>query len=287
MNTIRTKEDFLQALEKELVKYFTSQDRREILEDYESFFSEKEVAHESIKTILDELGMPKEIAEELARERGERWQLGSKLPSQYLSKGIRKFLIGLWILVSIVLVVKMQWFYLDSATGSILVIMNIGLFYMIFISTVSRKEHKSKRTDKPTNLLWVMMSFISPLMTFYNLFITRTYLLDATALPIIRELEPSYIGPLFHYQILVAIILSFSLLYFILLKTEGRFFHFNVMFLVGASILFLVILHAQLGNIVTLTAFAAFIRAQLTTYSVIIVLAVIMYGGLRRKGRVS
>ena len=93
---------------------------------------------------------------------------------------------------------------------------------------------------------------------------------DWSKTPLLSKMSPSEVGPFVHYQIFVTLIICFVFLYIMMLKSTNVLIQLNSVFLFLTSIIILISLHAQLGNLASMSAFHYYLSNQLVMYTVIV-----------------
>lgn len=265
------KDRFFIELENQLVKYFSIQEVKEIRDDYKIFFNEKELDELSVEDIIKELGEPHLIVQELVKDKTYSINIFQKLMLKRKAKGL---FLGIWVVSIIVFLSIIQWSYMTPATGIGLSLMQIGLFLYIF---VYRKILLNKVEINKSKNTWQLYLFtlITSGITYYNLILLRMFSYDQTKTPILNKMSASEIGPFVHYQILLTLLLCFILLYVVLLKWENLLVLLSNLAFYISSIIVLILLHAQLGNLSSMPDFTHYINNQLKVYTIIIMIYVI------------
>lgn len=265
------KERFFIELENQLVKYFSIQEVIEIRDDYKIFFDEKELDELSVEDIIKELGEPHLIVQELIKDKTYSINIFQKLMLKRKAKGL---FLGIWVVSIVVFLSIIQWSYMTPATGIGLSLMQIGLFLYIF---EYRKILLNKVEIKKSKNIWLLYLFtlITSGITYYNMILLRMFSYDQTKTPILNKMSASEIGPFVHYQILIALFVCFILLYVVLLKWENLLVLLSSLAFYISSIIVLILLHAQLGNLSSMSDVNHYINNQLKVYTIIIMVYVI------------
>ena len=264
----RRKEKFFSDLENQLIKYFSIQDAREIIEDYKVFFNEKEAENFDIDEIISGLGEPHEITQELVKDKVYEINLLRKFSSM---EKIRLLLIALWISVGIILLLVIQKSYMPPIPGILLAIIHIGLYWYTFVYRKNLLSNKKKKKNK--NLILIFLALISIGLIYYNFTFLKLFSQDQTLMPFFKNLNPKEIGTFVHYQILITLGFCFFILYKLLLGTKNVFTQINFTFLFGLSIVLLIILHGQLTNLNSLSIFNNYLSNQLKLYTLIVIIS--------------
>ena len=267
MRDKKTKESFFMDLRNELVKYFSIRDVKEIMEDYEMFFNEKASSNLGVEEIIVELGDPHEIVKELAKDKVGDVSIFQKILSR---EKVKKLLIGVWIVLTLIFITIIEWNYMAPATGIVLALLQLGLFWYIFVYKrfLLRDEESVKRKNIFQLNIFALSSMV---LVYYNLVLLKMFDEDWSNTPLLKQMSPREIGPFIHYQILVALILCFAFLYIMMLKSTNILIQLNSAFLFLTSIIILISLHAQFVNLASMSVLHYYLLNQLIIYTVIIV----------------
>lgn len=266
MKKRETKERFFRELKNELTKYFPIHDVREIVDDYKMFFNEKETNKLGVKEIIVELGEPYEIVQELVKDKVDGVNIIQKILSR---EKVKKLLIGIWVILTLVFIAIIEWSYMIPATGFVLALLQIGLFWYIFVyKRFLLGEEESVRRNNALHIN--LLALIPIVMVYYNLFLLRVFSDDWSKMPLLNNMSVSEIGPFIHYQILFTLIICFVFLYIMMLKSTNALIQLNSIFLFQTSIIILISLHAQLGNLSSMSTFHYYLSNQLVMYTVVI-----------------
>lgn len=211
------------------------------------------------------------IVQELIKDKTYSINIFQKLMLKRKAKGL---FLGIWVVSIVVFLSIIQWSYMTPATGIGLSLMQIGLFLYIF---VYRKILLNKVEIKKSKNIWLLYLFtlITSGITYYNLILLRMFSYDQTKTSILNKMSASEIGPFVHYQILIALFLCFILLYVVLLKWENLLVLLSSLAFYISSIIVLILLHVQLGNLSSMSDFNYYINNQLKVYTIIIMIYVI------------
>lgn len=268
-----TKDSFFNELERELIKYYSLSDTKEIIEDYKIFYNEKESMEQDDETIIRELGDPHLIVQELLNDKMRQTCVYEKICNM---KKTRVFIGVVWLVVTLLFFWLLQGRYLISSTEIGLTIIQIALFWYTFC--YKRMLIRKKEIINPKKMkVYFFCTVGAILMTYLNLIVLGLFSYSKFQIPILDRIPVNMIGPIIHYQMLVAIVMCFIVLYKILLKYNNIGIHLNSIFLLLSSIIILIRLHSKLGILSSMEIFNAYLKSQIVTYSVIVFLYGILY----------
>ncbi len=272
MKTIKNKEQFFKILENELLKHFSVKDSIEVLEDYKMFYKEKEDQGANESDIILGMETPHDIVRALINEGVETTnQLSNILISHTTNIGLRI----VWIGITILFLLLTEFSYVSSEKGIILLIIQILGFWLIFSyrKFILNKYMKIDNSSK----LYIILLLLIVLITYGCIAMMYKFSIGPETTPFLDILSPSQIGPLFHYIIMISIVVCLSSIYLVYYRYQKCSIHIIITFLGASSVFLLISLHARLGKIYSMEAFAFFVKNQLITYSVVSLIGIIIF----------